>query len=154
MYYYSRSVPVVHISKELVNIIYYILPLLKVHVSALSSWRCPGRCQLSVIEHWNTTCKFSSKTRPSTIRFVHLSIAITRMLTLNEIRIALIIAGIESNPGPDQVDESNNISNLEVITINCNGLTSDQRLLQAIGRIKKRITTIYFTRTELQTMHN
>ena len=48
--------------------------------------------------------------------------------------IILIIGGIESNPGPE-------IETVKVITINCNGLTSDQRLLQAIGRLKKKIKT-------------
>ena len=43
----------------------------------------------------------------------------------------LIIGGIETNPGP--------VNTLEIITINCNGLTSDIRLLQAIGRIKKKL---------------
>ena len=49
-----------------------------------------------------------------------------------EIVIALFKSGIELNPGPD-------INNFEIISINCNGLTSDMRLMQAIGKIKKRI---------------
>ena len=36
------------------------------------------------------------------------------------------------NPGP--FDNS-----LEIISVNCNGLTSDLRLLQAIGKVKKKI---------------
>ena len=44
------------------------------------------------------------------------------------------MSGVEPNPGPV-------IDNLEIISINCNGLTNDMRLLQAIGKIKKRIRT-------------
>ena len=55
-----------------------------------------------------------------------------RICNLAEIQVALFIGGIEPNPGPD-------IVNLEIITINSNGLTSDARLLQAIGKIKNRI---------------
>ena len=57
-----------------------------------------------------------------------------RNFSKKEIMIILIIGGIESNPGPE-------IETVKVITINCNGLTSDQRLLQAIGRLKKKIKT-------------
>ena len=39
---------------------------------------------------------------------------------------------IEINPGPE-------IGNIKIITVNCNGLTSEHRLLQAIGKIKRRI---------------
>ena len=49
----------------------------------------------------------------------------------------MIISGIEPNPGPN--DNEIEIDNVEIISINCNGLTSDVRLLQSIGRIKKRI---------------
>ena len=52
-----------------------------------------------------------------------------------EICILLVIAGIETNPGP--VTDS-----IGIITVNCNGLTSDARLLQAIGRIKKKIKDV------------
>ena len=55
-----------------------------------------------------------------------------RTLTCLEIVKALFISGIERNPGPD-------INNLEIITINCNDLTSDMRLLQVVGKIKKQI---------------
>ena len=62
----------------------------------------------------------------------------TRILELHEIRTKLFIAGIEVNPGPNQV-QSVPIISLDIFTINCNGLTSDHRLLQAIGKIKKHI---------------
>ena len=64
-----------------------------------------------------------------------------RILNSSEIKILLIIAGIEPNPGPIQADDSLNdsISSFDIISINCNGLTSDLRLLQTIGRLKKRI---------------
>ena len=69
------------------------------------------------------TPKCSSITGAASDRFVRfptviLCTPITRVPTLSEIRIALIIAGIENNPGPDQADEPNTISNLEIITIN------------------------------------
>ena len=57
---------------------------------------------------------------------------ISRSMTLLEIRIRLLREGIESNPGPEP-------ETLKIITVNCNGLTSDQRLLQAIGKIKRNI---------------
>ena len=57
-----------------------------------------------------------------------------RVLTLIEIRIALFAAGIESNPGPD----TNSISQFKIVSINCNGLTCNLRLLQTISKIKKR----------------
>ena len=57
---------------------------------------------------------------------------ISRSMTLLEIRIRLLREGIESNPGPES-------ETLKIITVNCNGLTSDQRLLQAIGKIKRNI---------------
>ena len=66
--------------------------------------------------------------------------------TISLIRILLNRAGIESNPGPD-------INSIKFITINCNGLTNNIRLLQAIGRIKKAIkqkTSIIF----IQESHN
>ena len=66
--------------------------------------------------------------------------------TISLIRILLNRAGIESNPGPD-------INSIKFITINCNGLTNNIRLLQAIGRIKKAIkqkTAIIF----IQESHN
>ena len=53
--------------------------------------------------------------------------------------IQLIREGIESNPRPT-------IEFIKVITINCNRLMSDQRLLQAIGRLKKKIKTCNFSR--------
>ena len=85
---------------------------------------------------------FNSKCSSSVTsdRFVRSSnvILVIRVLTLSEIRTALFIAGIEYNPGPD-VDEPNNISKLEIITINCNGLTCNVRLLQTIGKLKKHI---------------
>ena len=82
----------------------------------------------------------SSNSVASTDRFVRfypvsVRISITRILTLNELRTALIIAGIESNPGPEQIDDC--ISNLEIVTVNCNGLTCNVRLLQTVSRIKK-----------------
>ena len=48
----------------------------------------------------------------------------TRIYSLKEIKSALIISGIEPNPGPND----NEIDNVEIITINCNGLTNDVRL--------------------------
>ena len=86
--------------------------------------------------------KCSSITGAASDRFVRfptviLCTPITRVPTLSEIRIALIIAGIENNPGPEQTDEPNTISNLEIITINCNGLTCNVRLLQTISKLKK-----------------
>ena len=56
-----------------------------------------------------------------------------RVLTRTEINIALIASGIESNPGPD----TNPIPKLKIVTINCNGLTCNLRLLQTISKIKK-----------------
>ena len=64
---------------------------------------------------------------------------IIRVLTLNEIRSALSAAGIESNPGPEQTVEPNPLAKLEIVTVNCNGLTCNVRLLQTISRIKKRL---------------
>ena len=60
---------------------------------------------------------------------------ITRTVTSQVIKIALLIAGIEPNPGPPL----ELTPNFEILTINCNGLTSKVRLLQAIGKIKKHI---------------
>ena len=60
---------------------------------------------------------------------------ISREIRKLEIRILLVIAGIETNPGP--VTDS-----IGIITVNCNGLTSDARLLQVIGRIKKKIKDV------------
>ena len=62
-----------------------------------------------------------------------------RILELMENKIALLIAGIESNPGP--IDCPELITSFDIITVNCNGLTSDVRLLQAIGKLKKNIKT-------------
>ena len=72
------------------------------------------------------------------IRFVRNS----RVLGRQEILIELLRAAVEPNPGPIQDDPSviakqEPISSIDIITINCNGLTSDLRLLQAIGKIKK-----------------
>ena len=50
----------------------------------------------------------------------------------------LISAGIEPNPGPER-DSDDSVTELSILTINCNGLSSDIRLLQAIGKIKKYI---------------
>ena len=97
--------------------------------------------------------KCSSNSFAASNRFGCFFIEFARVPTLSEIRIALIIAGIESNPGPDQVDEFTTISNLEVITINCNGLTCNVRLLQTISKLKrhlKRKECIVF----LQETHN
>ena len=69
----------------------------------------------------------------------------SRVLSLCEIRISLISSGIESNPGPVNDNDNYNLNepmeilDFEFLTINCNGLTNDVRLLQAIGRIKKHI---------------
>ena len=60
-----------------------------------------------------------------------------RVFTLAEIRTALLAAGIENNPGPDQVDNTNLLSKFEIVTINCNGLTCNLRLLQTISKLKK-----------------
>ena len=62
----------------------------------------------------------------------------SRILELREIKLNLLISGIESNPGPNQVQVVPILS-LDIISINCNGLTSDLRLLQAIGKLKKHI---------------
>ena len=78
---------------------------------------CPPRRRLNIISPIPPTISTNNRTS-----------------TLDEINTALHIGGIEPNPGPD-------IDSLEVISINCNGLTSDVRLLQAIGKIKKRIKT-------------
>ena len=59
-------------------------------------------------------------------------LSVVRTITLNEIGIKLLKAGIEPNPGPT-------LNDIVIITINCNGLSNDGRLLQAIGRIKKRL---------------
>ena len=73
------------------------------------------------------------------IRFVMLPIVISnckspnRVLTLIEIRTALIVSGIESNPGP----EIKHISKFKIITINCNGLTCNLRLLRTISKLKR-----------------
>ena len=53
-------------------------------------------------------------------------------LTLTEISTLLLRGGVEPNPGPE-------INDLVIVTINCNGLSGEGRLLQTIGRIKKRI---------------
>ena len=55
-----------------------------------------------------------------------------------EIMLNLISAGIEPNPGPER-DSDDSVTELSILTINCNGLSSDIRLLQAIGKIKKYI---------------
>ena len=59
-------------------------------------------------------------------------LSVVRTITLKEIGIKLLKAGIEPNPGPT-------LNDIVIITINCNGLSNDGRLLQAIGRIKKRL---------------
>ena len=87
--------------------------------------------------------KFLSNTGTASDRFVRFYLLCvrtpsTRVLTLIEIRNALLIAGIENNPGPEQADEPNMISKLEIVTVNCNGLTCYVRLLQTISKIKKR----------------
>ena len=61
-----------------------------------------------------------------------------RTLTIAEIRTALLAAGIESNPGPDQIDDTNALESFEIVTVNCNGLTCNLRLLQTISKLKKR----------------
>ena len=48
----------------------------------------------------------------------------SRILKLREIKLNLLISGIESNPGPNQVQVVPILS-LDIISINCNGLTSD-----------------------------
>ena len=69
-----------------------------------------------------------------------------KYLSLRLINLLLLRAGIESNPGP-------NIDALKIITVNCNGLTNDLRLMQAIGRLKNNIrhcSSVIF----LQETHN
>ena len=71
-------------------------------------------------------------------RYDPLQFAFTvRFISVAEIQTALLMAGIESNPGPDQVDHSDLTSKFEIITINCNGLTCNLRLLQTISKLKK-----------------
>ena len=55
--------------------------------------------------------------------FILICRILIRVLTLSEIRTALNAAGIEINPGPEQTDEPNPLSKLEIVTVNCNGLT-------------------------------
>ena len=86
---------------------------------------------------FNSKCS-SSATSDRFVLSSNVISIIIRVYTLSEIRIALLIAGIEFNPGPD-VDEPNNISKFKIITINCNGLTCSVRLLQTIGKLKKHI---------------
>ena len=64
-----------------------------------------------------------------------------RISSIREIKLALFIAGVEQNPGPlsGQASDQEYIKEIEIISINCNGLTSNLRLLQAVGRIKKHI---------------
>ena len=71
--------------------------------------------------------------------FILICRILIRVLTLSEIRTALNAAGIEINPGPEQTDEPNPLSKLEIVTVNCNGLTCSVRLLQAVSRIKKQL---------------
>ena len=59
----------------------------------------------------------------------------TRSFSRQEIITLLIREGVEANPGPIS-------DTLNVISVNCNGLTSDVRLLQAIGRIKKKVKNV------------
>ena len=40
-----------------------------------------------------------------------------RVLTRTEINIALIASGIESNPGPDQVEDTSPLEKFEIVTI-------------------------------------
>ena len=61
---------------------------------------------------------------------------INRIRSIIEITLSLNMSGIEPNPGPPN-DESYESGDFEILTINCNGLTSNFRLLQAIGKIKK-----------------
>ena len=81
-----------------------------------------------VYTHERQECKMKIKGQKMLMRIKN------RVENRNEVKKRLLREGIESNPGPT-------IESFKVITINCNGLTSDQRLLQAIGRIKKRIKT-------------
>ena len=71
-------------------------------------------------------------------RYVIFHVLVTiRTLTLAEIRIALLAAGIENNPGPDQVVDATPLEKFEIVTINCNGLTCNLRLLQTVSKLKK-----------------
>ena len=86
--------------------------------------------------------KFPSNSRAVSDRFVRFYNVLLltpniRVRTLKEIRSALNAAGIESNPGPEQSAEPNPVSKLEIVTVNCNGLTCNVRLLQTVSRIKK-----------------
>ena len=110
----------------------------------------PLRCLLTARKANLSPCMSNSLTsiiEPVVKRFVKFNIFIfmnlnlnnygnwsNRVLTLIEIRIALFAAGIESNPGPD----TNSISQFKIVSINCNGLTCNLRLLQTISKIKKR----------------
>ena len=108
--------------------------------------RCQLRAIFSTREALSTSCSPPSPeflpifASDRFVRFytVLLCTPIIRVLTLNEIRSALSAAGIESNPGPEQTVEPNPLAKLEIVTVNCNGLTCNVRLLQTISRIKKR----------------
>ena len=66
----------------------------------------------------------SPKVRNMFDRYVIFHVLVTiRTLTLAEIWIALTAAGIESNPGPDQVEDTSPLEKFEIVTINCNGLS-------------------------------
>ena len=81
--------------------------------------------------------KRSSKTVKTLKNFKYFDakgvITVVRIITCKEIKINLLRGGIESNPGPSLFD---------IISVNCNGLTSDLRLLQTIGAIKKRAKNV------------
>ena len=86
-----------------------------------------------VYKHAKIRCRFNFNFYRNFTKLPNfISLLISRNESLEEIRTLLLKEGIESNPGPE-------IESYKSITINCNGLTSDQRLLQAIGRIKKNI---------------
>ena len=79
------------------------------------------------------SCEYSLKYCSSSVHNESVSLfIINRIFSRKETIILLLRSNVEINPGP--VNET-----IEVISINCNGLTSDQRLLQAVGKIKKRI---------------
>ena len=93
-----------YLSHTLIHLLNYSIKTLKVKFTL-----CTSKCSITDSAVYRFVPYFS----------LLIYITFNRILTLIEIRKALIIAGIESNPGP----ELKLISKLKIVTINCNGLT-------------------------------